>query len=134
VYYIVCSSVQVKYITVYRSFCVLGFANCLILRCLSSFLIGAGLSKRTQKNRLVHISSDLVIAVKENTAVHALQTELRFLYWKFVVARSLSINALFHHLPRITYTNVSSLLCSIIQEESSPNKRTNFRSQNEKNF
>jgi hypothetical protein len=54
-----------------------------------------------RKNRLVHISSDLVIAVKENTTVYVLQTKLRFLYMKFDIVRSLYINALVH-LPCIT--------------------------------
>jgi hypothetical protein len=31
-----------------------------------------------RESRLVHISSDLVIAVEENTAVFVLQTKLRF--------------------------------------------------------
>jgi hypothetical protein len=50
-----------------------------------------------RKNRLVHISKDLVIIVKENTAVFVSQTKLRFLYWKFNIMRLFTSMHCFHH-------------------------------------
>jgi hypothetical protein len=72
-----------------------------------------------RENRLVHISSDSVIAVKENTAVSFYRPKYVSCIGNSTV-RSLYINALFHHLHDITPINVNSLLCSIRQEESSP--------------
>jgi hypothetical protein len=72
-----------------------------------------------RENRLVHISSDSVMAVKEKMTVFVLQTKLRFLYWKFNIVRD-DINPSVHPLCRITPISVSSLLRSIRQEESSP--------------
>ncbi len=65
----------------YISFRVLGFLFSFNL--LGAFLafssLGAGLGKRTQK-RLVHIRSGFLIAIKENTAVSIVQTELQTVY------------------------------------------------------
>jgi hypothetical protein len=49
-----------------------------------AFLAFWALSRASgRENRWVHIRRDLSIVLKENTAVFVLQTELRFLYWKF---------------------------------------------------
>ncbi len=68
----------------------------------------------------MHLRLYVVIAMTENMAVYVLQTEFRFLYWKFDIVRSLYINASFHHLHCVSSINVYSFLCLTRQEESSP--------------
>jgi hypothetical protein len=69
-----------------------------------------------RKNRLVRISDDSIRSEREH-GCFVLQTESRFLYWKFDIVRSLYINASFHHLHCITPINANSLLRSMKQEE-----------------
>jgi hypothetical protein len=99
-------------------FRVLGVAN---FNCSGAVLVLEVLAKASRrKNHLVHISSDLVTAVKENTAVFVLQTKLRILYWKFDIVRSLYINASFITRVILLLSFLNSLLCSTKQEEDSP--------------
>ncbi len=61
----------------------------------------ASSGKRTQKSLGAH-KERILVTMKENKAIFILHTELRFLYWKFDIVRSLYINASFHHLHCIT--------------------------------
>ncbi len=109
-------------------FCVLGLLLILIYSVpfsLSSSL-GAGLGNRMPKPLGTH-QERISIAMKENTAVLRFTTELRFLYWKFNIIRSLFINASFHHPRRFTsYHSLAHYFALQDKENFSPKIREAF--------
>jgi hypothetical protein len=89
---------------------------------LSSFL-GAGSGKRTRKPFGAHQLRFGDRSEREHGCLH-FTDQITFPVLGTTSLDTLYINALFHHLRRITPINVSSLLCSTRQEELSPKIRT----------
>jgi hypothetical protein len=68
---------------------------------LASSSLGPGSGKRTQKPLGAHQRENFDRNEREHGCLR-FTTQLRFLYWKFDIIRSLYINASFHHLGRFT--------------------------------